>query len=167
MFLLFSLCSQQVLHANNILQAINQMPLHKSPGGDGFPAEFYRAFGTELAPLLAEMYQECLDRGEMPEGMRRAVVSLVYKKKGSRLSWKNYRPLAVSCTEYKIMAKAMQLKLDDVLQYIIGPSQVGFQRGRYIGEATALAQLVCALGSRVRFARRPPCGPARSSRRTR
>ncbi len=66
--------------------------------------------------------------------MRRAVVSLVYKKKGSRLSWKNYRPLAVSCTEYKIMAKAMQLKLDDVLQYsfyrgyVLLPSAPSFVR---------------------------------------
>ena len=134
--------SERILQSEHVLQAINQMPLHKTPGSDGFPAEFYRAFGTELAPLLTEMYTDCLAAGEMTPLMRTATVSLVYKKKGSRLSWKNYRPLSVSSAEYKILAKAMQLQLDDVLQYVIGPSQVGFQRGKYIGEATALAQLV-------------------------
>ena len=34
-----------------VLEAINQLPLHKTPGDDGFPADWYRAFGKELAPL--------------------------------------------------------------------------------------------------------------------
>ena len=103
-----------ILSREHVLHAINQMPLHKTPGDDGFPTEFYRAYGTLLAPLLAEMYEDCLEAEEMHPHMRRATVSLIYKAKGSRLSWKNYRPIAVSCVEYKILAKAMQLSLDDV-----------------------------------------------------
>ena len=124
------------------------MPLHKTPGEDGFPTEFYRAYGALLAPLLTEMYEDCLEAEEMHPHMRSATVSLIYKAKGSRLSWKNYRPIAVSCVEYKILAKAMQLSMDDVLQHVISPSQVGFQRGKYIGEATALVQLLTELCAR-------------------
>ena len=42
----------------------------------------------------------------------------------------------------------MQLALTPVLQHVIGPSQLGFQQGKYIGEATALAQLVSAFCTR-------------------
>jgi len=37
-----SLHASQVLQCEHVLHAINQMPLHKTPGPDGFPAEFYR-----------------------------------------------------------------------------------------------------------------------------
>ena len=134
--------ASSVISAAMVKNAINEMPLHKTPGEDGFPADWYRAFATEMAPLLAELYSECMEAGEMTDLMRRATVSLVYKNKGSRLDWKNYRPLSVSSTEYKVLTKCMQLKVDDVIQHVISPSQLGFQRVKYIGEATALVQLL-------------------------
>ena len=94
------------------------------------------------------MYLECEQQKQMTPLMRSAVTSLVYKNKGSRQDLSKYRPLTVTPTEYKILAKAMQLSLTPVLQHVIGPSQLGFQQGKYIGEATALAQLVSAFCAR-------------------
>ena len=131
-----------IITPDRVREAINEMPLHKTPGEDGFPADFYRAFSAELAPLLTELYHECLRDGEMTPLMRGGTVSLVYKKKGPRTEWKNYRPLTVSATEYKILAKTVQLAADEVAQHVISPSQLGFQRAKYIGEATAFVQLL-------------------------
>ena len=50
------------------INGINQMPLHKTRGVDGFPTEFFRCFGTELAPLLAQMYAECRTKGRKTRG---------------------------------------------------------------------------------------------------
>ena len=46
--------------------------------------------------------------------------------------------------EVRIMDKTIQMALGKEIQHIIGTNQVGFQRDKYIGEATALAQLLIA-----------------------
>ena len=79
--------------------------------------------------------------------MRKATASLIYKQKGKRDDLSKYRPITVSSAEYKILAKAMQLALDEVLHHVIDSSQRAFQRGKFIGEATALAQLTAAFCS--------------------
>ena len=109
-----------------------------------FPADWYRAFASELAPVLTEMYNDCLEDGSLTPLMRSAVTSLIYKQKGSRTDLSKYRPVTVTAAEYKILTKSMQMALNDVLHFVIGPTQLGFQKGKYIGEATALAQLVTA-----------------------
>ena len=42
-----------MITADRVRETINEMPLHKTPGADGFPSDWYRAFSAELAPLLA------------------------------------------------------------------------------------------------------------------
>ena len=103
--------SDQIITAEHIQQTINSLPLHKTPGEDGFPSDWYRAFAKELSPLLRDMYLECEQQKQMTPLMRSAVTSLVYKNKGSRQDLSKYRPLTVTPTEYKILAKAMQLAL--------------------------------------------------------
>ena len=51
----------------------------------------------------------------MTELMRGAAVSLIFKHKGERTAWSNYRPISVTAAEYKILAKAMQLALAEEL----------------------------------------------------
>ena len=111
--------SDQIITTEHIQQTINSLPLHKTPGEDGFPSDWYRAFAQELSPLLRDMYLECEQDKQMTELMRSAVTSLVYKNKGSRQDLSKYRPLTVTPTEYKILAKAMQLALTPVLQHVI------------------------------------------------
>jgi len=130
------------LEPSNIKTAIRELAQHKTPGEDGFPADFYAAFASELAPVLAEAYGECRQSGRLTPEMRRGIVSLVYKNKGTRRSWQNYRPLTVSATEYRILAKAAQLRLNEVLQYVVSPSQTANQHDKEIRESTALAQLL-------------------------
>ena len=76
--------------------------------------------------------------------MRTPVISLIYKKKGDRTSWENYRPISVGAAEYKIMTKAIQLAVADVIHHVVSPQQYGFQQGKYIGEAIALASLTAS-----------------------
>ena len=134
----------EIITTAHVRQAIKSMPRYKTPGEDGFPCDFYRCYAKELAPILAGAYRECMQDGRLTPGMRCSVITPIYKHKGSRLSWSNYRPITVSSAEYRILAKAVALRLNEVLQFLISPAQLGFQQDKYIGECTAAAQLLAA-----------------------
>ena len=52
---------------------------------------------------------------------------------------KNWRPISLLNTDYKIIAKCIALRLKRVLPSIIHSDQTGFLKGRYIGENIRLA----------------------------
>ena len=48
---------------------------------------------------------------------------------------KNWRPVSLLDTDYKILTKALAQKLQKVMGTIVNEDQVGYIKGRYIGEA--------------------------------
>lgn len=141
-----------ILSEDSIRAAIADLARNKCPGSDGLTAEFYQCYIDDMAPILAACYKERLAAGTLTDTMNEAVVSLLYKlngspieeqqRKGGRESWNNYRPVSCLNLDYKIFAKAVTQKLETAMPFVICAEQLGFQKGKYIGEATMLAQLL-------------------------
>lgn len=81
--------------------ALSGMAKSKSPGSDGFPAEFYLAFWDVLGADLVEVLNASLDSGCLPLSQRGALISLIFKK-GNRLEHKNWRPISLLNVDYKL-----------------------------------------------------------------
>uniref|UniRef100_A0A8C8VQG0 Reverse transcriptase n=1 Tax=Pelusios castaneus TaxID=367368 RepID=A0A8C8VQG0_9SAUR len=91
-------------------EALRLMPTNKSPGMDGLTVEFYCAFWDVLGPDLAIVWAESEGSGVLPLSCRRAVLALL-PKKGDLRDLRNWRPVSLLCTDYKIAAKAISLRL--------------------------------------------------------
>ena len=113
--------------------AVNDMKTNKSPGNDGIPNEFYKTFWKDLHTLFYDALRDIYDENEMGYSQKMAIMSLIYKK-GDRKDLKNYRPISLTNSDYKIIAFVFARRLQKVIDKLISRDQSAYIKGRYIGE---------------------------------
>ncbi|CAM2096993.1 unnamed protein product [Caretta caretta] len=123
------------------------MPTNKSPGMDGLTVEFYRVFWDVLGPDLVTVWAKSLQSGVLPLSCRRAVLALL-PKKGDLCNLRNWRPVSLLSTDYKIVAKAISLRLGSVLADVIHPDQTYTVLDRSIFDNLFMVRDLLGLGRR-------------------
>ena len=127
------LCDQE-LTVEELGKNLKLLPNNKSPGCDGFTAEFYKFFWKDIKLLLFDSFLYSFDTGILSLDQRRAVLTLIPKSGKDLRYLNNWRPLSILNTDYKILAKSLASRLQSVIGKIINRDQSGYIKGRFIGE---------------------------------
>ena len=124
-----------------ILEAIKSLGKNKAVGTDGVSAELYQHFADAMADMYLPILEACYEARDLPTTTREALICLLFKKGDKRLP-KNWRPISLLNTDYKILAKLLAARLGKLLPYLLSQDQNGFVAGRQLEDAVMMCQMV-------------------------
>ena len=126
-----NLC-EGTLNIKECTDIVYRMKKNKSPGSDGLPIEFYQKFWSKISNMVVQSLNFAYQVGHLSSSQQKAIITLLFKK-GDRELLKNWRPISLLNTDYKIAAFAMSNRLHKVLSNIINSDQTGYIKKRFIG----------------------------------
>ena len=106
-----SISCEGFLSSEELLNSVRSLNTGKSPGSDGLSVEFCLHFWESLGPLLLCVANRCFADGELCPSMKGSVTRLIFKKRGDVKHLKNWRPISLLNVDYKIISKAITLRL--------------------------------------------------------
>ena len=105
--------------------AAKDLATDKAPRPDGISIAFYMHHWDLIGGDFLNMINQALREGALPATMIQGAITLLYKS-GEKEDLSNWRSITLLNTSYKILAKALQLRLKPFLAEIISSDQTAF-----------------------------------------
>jgi hypothetical protein len=119
----------QQITKEEVLTALNQMHPLKAPGPDGFHGVFFRQYWHILGEDIYEMINQAFTTGQFNPTLAETLICLIPKVDCPK-HFKDFRPISLCNTLYKLVTKILVNRLRPMLDSIIGPFQSSFLPGR-------------------------------------
>ena len=150
---------------DDVRDALKASENGRAAGINGIPYEFWKALAAEyeqkhggeeeevtpeqraerddadIVWILTRVYQDVEICGIAPSSKFALGWLCPIHKKGDRTEMKNYRPITLLNSDYKIFTKVLAMKLAKIAPTLIHPDQAGFVPGRQIYHQIRQAQL--------------------------
>ena len=114
--------------------ALKNMKNYKSPGSDGFTAEFFKFFWLQLGSFVVRSLNDGFRKSELSTTQKEGVIICIPKGDKSKDLIKNWRPISLLNVVYKIGSACIAKRLKSVLPSLINEDQTGFMANRYTGD---------------------------------
>ena len=95
-----------------------------------FISVFFDIVGNDLLNSLKAAY----GNGEMSISQRRGVITMIPRENSDLRELSNWRHIPLLNADYEIASKAVALRIEKFLSYVINSNQTGFMKDRYIGK---------------------------------
>ena len=107
---------------NELKKALDSTKKNKSPGLDGYPIEFFKAFWDDLSPFMLRSINNSFEKGSLPQSQR-GLITCLPKGDKPRKFLKNWRPISLLNSAYKLVSTVIANRIKLVLTDIISKEQ--------------------------------------------
>ncbi|GKC71861.1 RNA-directed DNA polymerase, eukaryota, partial [Tanacetum coccineum] len=114
-----------------IKRAVWDCGTNKSPGPDGFTFDFFRKYWKIINEDVVAAVTCFFDTGVFPSGCNSSFIALIPKMQEAKMV-KDYRPISLIGSVYKIIAKVLANRLSLVISDLVSEEQSAFVANRLI-----------------------------------
>uniref|UniRef100_A0A2N9G2D1 Reverse transcriptase domain-containing protein n=1 Tax=Fagus sylvatica TaxID=28930 RepID=A0A2N9G2D1_FAGSY len=123
---------------DEVVQVLKDLEGDKAPGLDGFIMAFFQKCWPVLQDDIMGFFEEVYEQGQFESSLNATFLALIPKKNDAR-NIKDFRPISLIGSVYKLLSKVLANRLKEVLDDLISESQNAFVGGRQMLDSVLIA----------------------------